>query len=319
MRWLKLSALFVCTVLGAGFATGRELSVYFIKYGIWGFVGIAISSVLFGFAAYKTLQGNYNNVGDIFVFPFNKFFSVVTFIFLVVLYSAMLSAGGELLRNLFKIPFIAGVLIMSVISQMAISGGNNRIANLSFVLCPFILIISVITSIYILNTNPCIIHYTEFNENFIFSAVIYSAYNIITAITVLVRENEKPFRVSLLSGIIIFALAVCLSMPLYFNYGAVINETLPLFALLHKNNIVYILYIFMLLSAIFTTAVSNGYSASVQYNIASPVITLTALLISFVGFDIIVEKIYYLFGLLGLILIIFLFLPIELFCRWQKK
>ena len=41
---IRLAALFVCTVLGAGFATGQEIMRYFTDYGIVGLLGVLVSS-----------------------------------------------------------------------------------------------------------------------------------------------------------------------------------------------------------------------------------------------------------------------------------
>lgn len=310
MKWIKLSALFICTILGAGFATGRELFIYFVSYGIWGIMGILISAMLFGFTAYKTLSNNYSNVGDIFPYPINKIFSSVVFLFLIVLYSAMLSASGELFKNVFNIPYIFGVLSMASVSQAAISGGSKSIMDLSLMLCPLMLIISVIVSVYILTQAKIQIHYSAFNYKFIYSAFIYSAYNIITAVTVLITENDRnaAIKTALASAFTIGILAIILSLPLYSNFGLIADKSLPLLSLLPKGSIITLLYIFMLVSAIFTTSVSNGFSAAKQINKPTIYITLSALLMSFIGFDVIVGKVYFFFGILGILLLVNLFI-----------
>lgn len=43
---IRLAALFVCTVLGAGFATGQEIMRYFSDYGIVGLLGVIVSSAV---------------------------------------------------------------------------------------------------------------------------------------------------------------------------------------------------------------------------------------------------------------------------------
>ena len=43
---IRLAALFVCTVLGAGFATGQEIMRYFSDYGIVGLLGVVVSSAV---------------------------------------------------------------------------------------------------------------------------------------------------------------------------------------------------------------------------------------------------------------------------------
>ena len=51
---LKISFLYVSALLGAGFATGRELYVYFFSYGAAsGYIGLFAAALLFGYTAYK--------------------------------------------------------------------------------------------------------------------------------------------------------------------------------------------------------------------------------------------------------------------------
>src|SRR5690606_36376158 len=57
MRWLfvrgnwgaafQIGAVYVGTIVGAGFATGREIVEFFTQHGVYGLVGICISGFLF--------------------------------------------------------------------------------------------------------------------------------------------------------------------------------------------------------------------------------------------------------------------------------
>ena len=55
----KIVFVIIGTLIGAGFASGQEIYVFFFSYGIKGFIGIIISSVGMGGLIYKTL-GNIN-------------------------------------------------------------------------------------------------------------------------------------------------------------------------------------------------------------------------------------------------------------------
>ena len=52
---LKIVFVIIGTLIGAGFASGQEIYVFFFSYGIEGFIGIIISSVVMGVLIYKTL------------------------------------------------------------------------------------------------------------------------------------------------------------------------------------------------------------------------------------------------------------------------
>ena len=58
---MKLGFLYLSTVIGAGFATGREIRVYFTDYGFFGYVGLGISTILLILAGCAILRIVYVN------------------------------------------------------------------------------------------------------------------------------------------------------------------------------------------------------------------------------------------------------------------
>ena len=52
---LKVVFVIIGTLIGAGFASGQEMYVFFFSYGMEGLIGIIISSLLMGLIIYKTL------------------------------------------------------------------------------------------------------------------------------------------------------------------------------------------------------------------------------------------------------------------------
>lgn len=309
MDYKKASALYVCSVLGAGFATGRELMVYFIKYGIWGILGILIASVIFSLIAYKAITSEYESLDKLcnskLIFPLNKCVSAITLLFLIIIYSAMLSAGGELFNAIFNMPYIYGSFLMAAVSLFTIYGGGKAIGDISLILFPIIIITSVITGLYLISKGSFNIQMNTINAWFVPRAFIYSAYNIITASAVIIEYKNKnaALKTALISGVSIFMLAVILSLPILLSYEYVKNEPLPILSLIADRGIVFYIYVFMLVCAIFTTAATGGISAVRQSGLSPLVITIIAFIISFAGFSSIVDNIYFIFGVLGSIII----------------
>ena len=52
---LKVVFVIIGTLIGAGFASGQEVYLFFYSYGIKGIIGIFISSILMEIVIYKTL------------------------------------------------------------------------------------------------------------------------------------------------------------------------------------------------------------------------------------------------------------------------
>ena len=66
---LKVICTLIGTFIGAGFASGKEIYLFFFKYNIYGILGIVISVMFMGYIIYKTLNisRNYN------IFSYNNF------------------------------------------------------------------------------------------------------------------------------------------------------------------------------------------------------------------------------------------------------
>ena len=58
---MKISLIIIGTLIGAGFASGKEIEIFFFQYGRYGLIGILISIILIGIVVYKTLLIVINN------------------------------------------------------------------------------------------------------------------------------------------------------------------------------------------------------------------------------------------------------------------
>ena len=56
MAILKVVFVIIGTLIGAGFASGQEIYIFFFSYGVKGLMGIVVSSVLIGVTIYKTFK-----------------------------------------------------------------------------------------------------------------------------------------------------------------------------------------------------------------------------------------------------------------------
>ena len=315
MKSYSLTALCLCTIIGAGFATGRELVTYFVNYGIYGFVGIALSSLLFGISIYLIINSPYTSIKELtenklprqIAFVADK----IVFLFLIVIYSAMLAAGGEVLGQMFNLDKNICSALSGVVCLVIISCGTEVLTELSKILIIPMAIIILAIGHYTTGVDITSPPENIFTLKTVTSPIIYLSYNMITAIALIVTlpKAENPRNVALQTGVGIFILALVLSLPLYTHYGVVANEALPLMAILIEGSKLRFFYIMLLLFAILTTAVSNGYSAvlflpkGIPTIIRCVVLTIVAYLLSLIGFSSIVDKVYFIFGIAGMMLL----------------
>lgn len=310
MKSYGVTALCLCTLIGAGFATGRELMTYFVGFGIYGFLGIAVVSVLFAIAIYLVLENSCKSIGELtksrlpkpLAFAADK----IVFVFLIVLYSAMLAAAGEVFSLIFSIDKNICTIFAALLCLVVTAIGTSALTELSkILLIPMAIIIFVISGT-VTGSNIAFPPENIFNFKAVLSPVIYLSYNMITAAALIVTlpKTGNSKTIALQTGLFIFILMTVLSLPLYTHYSSIYNEPLPLMAVLKEGSIKYF-YILFLLFAIFTTAVSSGYSA-VSYIkdktgslSAACIITALAYILSLIGFADIVDKVYFIFGIAG--------------------
>ena len=53
---IKIILVIIGTLIGAGFASGKEIYLFFAKYGNYGIIGIFISAIITTIIIYKTLK-----------------------------------------------------------------------------------------------------------------------------------------------------------------------------------------------------------------------------------------------------------------------
>lgn len=317
----EVGLIYTGAVLGAGFATGLELFTYFISYGGIGFIGLIICCLLFTITGYKVLVicnkkkiHNYTQLMDLISGKaLSSAFRIISFLFLNVLFSAMLAGFGELIANVFNIPVFWGNIGLDIICFALLLGGKESLALINSILCPLLIIGCIILGIYIFwDTKAVFSTDTVLKDNFLTSAIIYTSYNTITSVNLLAEISDKiasrkqAFSSGCICGLLLLLAGISMALPLYFN-PQVADSTLPILSLINKSTLKWC-YITVLALAIITTAMGNGFCIAEFYsknlNIKKTagcfIACCVGLMLSKIGFNQIVNNVYFLFGVAGL-------------------
>lgn len=101
------------TLIGAGFASGQEIYLFFYRFGLEGLIGLFVCSCIFSFAIYKVLnisfKNNIENYNDLINIIFNnkKILSNIVNklinLFLCVTFFIMVAGIGTYLEQQFRI------------------------------------------------------------------------------------------------------------------------------------------------------------------------------------------------------------------------
>lgn len=318
---LKISFIYVATILGAGFASGKELVTFFAKFGNMGILGFFISCILFGFICFCFLNIIFKDTnvsyGQFLKTNFGKKIGLIleflNAIFLFILFSAMLAGGSDFICNIFpSLNKNIACILFSLVIFFCLLFDTSGFIKINTFICPILILGSILTGIYVFYfSEPVFKNYTSLVK----SSLIYTSYNIITVGAVLfeiksIITNKKVLIFSsLFSSIFIFLIGFINLLPLIKNFDLINNISFPIIYLIgSKNFIIKPIYSLVLIIAIFTTAISTSFAfikwiktkVSLNKNMLTLLICILATLASFLGFSNIIEKVYPFFGYIGL-------------------
>ncbi len=334
---LKIVFVIIGTLIGAGFASGQEMYIFFFSYGLEGIAGLFVSNILMGIIIYVSLKiinkykiKNYKEFLNIIIKinPKNKYFNIkniiniIVNIFIIVTFFIMIAGFGAYFQQSIGINSLIGSIIISIILYIVFRIGTDGFVKVNEIITPLLIIFMLI--IGILNLKDInfinIIPYSN-NFNWLISSIIYSSYNSILLIPALIAinkylNNKKEFKyVSIISTLIILILSIFLFLVLTRINGDIKNIQMPIVYVV--NNIFPSLkniYGIIVLSSIFTTAVSLGASFlqnitknRKSYQQIAQIMCITGVAVSKLGFSNLVNLLYPIFGFFGIIQIIILF------------
>lgn len=327
---LKVVFLIIGTIIGAGLASGKEIYLFFGKYGFLGIIGIITSTLIIGCVIFKVLKITlkedicaYENFLNIIIKKDNNNIKIIISniinIFLLITFYIMVAAFSAYFVQEFKIPSIIGSICVCVMCYIIFKGNMNNIINTSSVLIPilifFILLLVLknkecLSSLYALN------HMKNAN-NIILSSILYSSYNSILLIPILVTlkeyiKNKKQIWIISIFTVVIISVISLLILILISQIHNIELIEIPIMYIANRSGNVYsILGGISMIIAIFTSALSSGYAFLANfikkpklYNYINIAMCLSALLISRAGFSKLVDLLYPIFGFLGIMQII---------------
>ncbi len=290
--------------IGAGFASGQELLQYFGIFGKYAIFGVSISCVLLSFFVYCVADnivwmGEKEYINELCSC---KWMNSALECYMLLIFSAMITAFGETLEQIWNFPKMYGVVIIDLVTCVILCFGAKGIINFNSIVTPLI-IVGIVFSFFVSNSKEVFL-----NNNFVTSAIVYTSYNIVSTPFVLVefkdtmKTAKSKIMCSVMFGGIIFILAVCM-LGVLKNADA--NVAVPLLSVVDGKYTVAIVVVLAL--SMVTTAVSNGYgfveNISINKNITILFLGIFGVVFSILDFSYIVGNLYSLFGFLGFYII----------------
>ena len=327
---LKVVFVIIGTLIGAGFASGQEVYLFFFSYGMKGLIGILISSIIIGVVIYSTFNilnkykiNTYKDFLNILIPKNTKLKIIANFIiniFILITFFIMIAGFGAYFEQEIGINRLVGSLILAIITFIVFMTSIKGVVKVNELIVPiligFIIGIISIKDTHILNLENYVIR-TNYT-NFALSAVLYSSYNSILLIPVLitlnnyVKNKKQIFYISFISAIVTILLSVIIFLLLVRVDVDISKLEMPVvYVVSNMFKILRYIYGVIILGSIFTTAISLGVSFLQNtaknkkgYTQISIIMCITSVIISKFGFSNLVSLLYPIFGYLGLIQIL---------------
>lgn len=153
---LKAICVIIGTIIGAGFASGKEVYIFFNQYGIEGIYGIVLSSILTGIIIYKILirvrkidARNYNEyLEKTQINPkVREIMNIIVNIFLLISFYIMIAGFCAYFKQEFSIsPLVIGVIVC-LMCYFTFMNQIEGVTKINSILIPFLIIMIVFIGI----------------------------------------------------------------------------------------------------------------------------------------------------------------------------
>lgn len=309
---------------------GQEIYLFFNKYEAWGLLGIIISILILGFIIYKVLKISYKNndlntYADFIekIIPKKNITTIIQNIiniFLIISFYIMIAGFATYFKQEFGINMFLGSGIIAIFCYITFNKDITGIIKVNSIVVP-----AIIGLILLLGFNQMDkIQNTSliFEENALnsgISGILYASYNSILLIPMLISlkkqvKEEKHIKIiSVICMIILLILSVVIFL-LIETIEKPENIEMPLVYIAGNLRDIYkYLYGVVILSSIFTTAISAGYGFlnnvaknKKTYSYLNLFICASSILVSNIGFSNLINYLYPIFGVLGIVQMIFI-------------
>lgn len=330
-KWSKIFQVaftYIGTIVGAGFATGKEILLFFTQYGWVATLTIGASTALFVWLGIKLMllaseigAESYEDLNkELFGPRIGEWISLFTLIVLFGVTSVMLAGAGSLFREHLGYPNQAGLFLTLLITYIALHKGMDAILAVNSVVVPVMLLF---TGAIVWATmgqpgsgNWLVLEGGQPWHRTWFSPVQYTAFNLAMAQAVIVpvgrtiKDKQILLWGGLLGGLGIGGLLLACHYALSAQMPGVIRFDIPMGHLIQPlGQTVLLLYILVIFGEILTTFLSNVYGIALQlkqrtrYSVRTliPLILAGCYAISQIGFSRLLELLYPLFGTISLI------------------
>ncbi len=344
LSMFNVALMFVSAIMGAGFASGREIWQFFGVFGKLGFVGIGFVALLFTLTglmtAYIALKLNTADMGKIIVPGDNhligNFISYFMAAMLFTVLVTMTAAGGAMFNQQFGIPVPIGGIIIALLVIATVLGDFERISKVFKFFMPLlfgaVIVIAIVVNFW--NFKPSGIEAepepSPVAANWILGATLYISYNMMSIIAFVAKSaiNAKSKKSAMwgaaMGGIMLGLMAIVIVLALHREQGYTQVTDMPMLGYAMRiSPLLGTLYMILLFAAVYSSATSNFYSSTTKIKEGPGkkkkivVLALLAYVLGLFGFKNVVAYMFPAEGYMGFLVIGFI--TVNFFKIWKAE
>jgi uncharacterized membrane protein YkvI len=272
-RFLLPGFAFKATVIGGGYATGRELAEFFLPSGPWGGIaGMVLAMFLWSLVCMVTFVIARRNE----TYDYQSFFrcllgrgwivyELAYALFIIVVLSVFAAAAGAIGTAMFGLPRVVGTCALMVAIAVFVAFGTSSIERLfkyvSFLLYAIYAIFALLALTKFGNEIAQHFSMKVASTGWFLAGMTYTGYNIIGAVVILpVLRHLTSSRDAMIAGALAGPLAMLPALIFFICmmafYPSIGGETLPSDFMLRRLDIPMFHYLFQIM--IFSALLESG-------------------------------------------------------------
>ncbi|NMH71407.1 hypothetical protein HF072_21695 [Bacillus sp. RO3] len=331
----QIAAVYVGTVIGAGFATGREIVEFFTRFGFVGFIAILVSGYLFITMGTKIMLKSHDIKAKSFeefneyLFGkwFSKFMNIVMMIMLIGVSAVMLSGAGAVFQEQLLLPKQLGIFLTIGLGFITMMVGIKGLFAVNTFVVPLMIIFNLFLMVYSVQNAGfsdafLMIPHSEDGWKSVVAPFSYVAFNLAMAQAVLVpvagevKDRETIKIGGYLGGFFLTMILISSHITLVM-IPDVTHYQIPM-AVVMKSFVsgFYFIYIIIIYGEIFTSVIGGVFGLEKQlsnYWKGTSLMTFTGIFLviyslSFFQYSKLLSYLYPLFGYMSLLFIVLLWM-----------
>lgn len=336
---LKVTLAYLAAVIGAGFASGSETVYYFVRFGNISFIGVLISAVGFGVAAYILLAACkkykvYSFEELMNILPGKRISGVAGLlmsVFMLILLAAMISAFAEMLYVTANAPKTLSAAAFCVLCYYVLLMPSEKIVKWGGIAGFIIVGMISFCCLYMLK-NRTVNVFSDFSP-MVLSSSVYTAYNAFAVCPVLcdwgryLSDKRECKLAGIMSGFFSFIALSLIWIIVSIFYGKINLGELPMLTLAARQGRLFMfLYVFVIFASVLSSAVANAYGISLKYGSVTKsrktvlaVIMCMGWFLSSLGFTTIVTDLYEYVGYAVLLITVYYIIKIKINDVFARK